>query len=142
MSPELVFDQGLGDLFVIRTAGEVADPIALGSIEYAAEHLHSPVLVVLGHESCGAVTAAATGDKMPTSGMQAIVDHIEPALATLRLHASGAELVRLGVRANVRRSAEDMVRASPILQHEVNTEKLTVIKAVYSLETGAVTRLD
>ena len=65
-SPELIFDQSLGDLFVIRTAGNVADPVALGSIEYAVDHIHSPLLVVLGHSKCGAVTAACSGEKMPS----------------------------------------------------------------------------
>jgi carbonic anhydrase len=139
--PEIIFDQGLGDLFVIRTAGNVADPIALGSIEYAAEHLHSPVLVVLGHESCGAVTAAAEGGELPSHNLEAIVEAISPALTSLRTGSSGSELVHLGVRANVRRSAEEIVRNSPVLAPEVASGKLTVIRAVYNLATGQVIRL-
>jgi carbonic anhydrase len=84
MSPSLVFDQDLGDLFEVRTAGNVADALALGSIEYAVEHFPIRIVVVLGHERCGAVKAAAAGEKMPTANLQAIVDKIAPALAVVK----------------------------------------------------------
>src|SRR5271168_5492206 len=80
VSPEIVFDKSLGDLFVVRSAGNIADAIGVGSIEYAVEHLGSSVIVVLGHQKCGAVTAACSGDKMPTANLQAIVDKISPAV--------------------------------------------------------------
>ncbi len=78
VSPELVFDQSLGDLFVVRAAGNVAGPVGLGSIEYAVDHIHSSVLVVLGHQKCGAVIAACSGEKMPSQNLDAIVDKIAP----------------------------------------------------------------
>jgi carbonic anhydrase len=75
----LLFDKNLGELFVVRDAGNIADKLALGSIEYAIEHLHAKVLVILGHESCGAVAASLSGEEMPTKNLQAIVDKISPA---------------------------------------------------------------
>jgi carbonic anhydrase len=139
--PELVFDRSLGELFVVRAAGNIADSIALGSLEYAVEHLHAKVLVVLGHEQCGAVAAAASGEKMPTLNLEAIVQKILPALEPLKTRANGEQLVRLGIEANVQRSAKDILDHSPILQQEVDAGKLALIKALYRLESGEVVRL-
>jgi len=141
VSPELVFDKNLGELFVVRTAGNIADPIALGSIEYAAEHLHASVLVVLGHEKCGAVAAAASGEKMPTPSLDAIVKKIFPAIEKYTICAQGDQLLGLAVEGNVKQSARDIVAESTILQKEVVERKLTVITAVYKLKTGEVYRL-
>src|SRR5437867_12410538 len=82
--PESVFDQTLGDLFVVRTAGNIAGPLGLASIEYGFDHLGSTVLVVLGHTKCGAVTAACSGEKMPTANLQAMVDQIDPAVKKMK----------------------------------------------------------
>lgn len=141
VSPELVFDKNLGELFVVRTAGNIADPIALGSLEYAAEHLHSKVLLVLGHEKCGAVAAAASGEKMPTPNLDAIVAKIAPVVEPFKTCATGDQLVGLGVEANVQKSARDIVENSPILQKEIMQRKLTVMTAVYRLRTGEIYRL-
>ena len=141
VSPELVFDKTLGELFVVRTAGNVADPIALGSMEYAVEHLHATVVVVLGHELCGAVSAAISGGTMPTQNLEAIVTKIAPAVDQVRRCAFGDALVSLAVEANVYQSAKDIVASSPILHEEVEHGKVTVIKAVYRMETGRVARL-
>lgn len=142
VSPELVFDKNLGELFVVRTAGNIADPVALGSIEYAVEHLHASLLVVLGHEKCGAVAAAAAGGKMPTPNLEAIVKRIAPALKPLQQGgASGDLLTSLGVEANVRMSARDLVKNSEILRHELDEGKLTIIPAVYRLASGEVNRI-
>lgn len=142
LSPELIFDQTLGDLFVVRTAGNIADPVALGSMEYAAEHLHASVLVVLGHEQCGAVAAAASGEKMPSINLQAIVEKIRPAVAQVKSQGVQHEqLVSLAVEHNVHQSAKDVLQHSPILQKAVTAGKLTVIKAVYRLRSGEVLRL-
>lgn len=141
VSPELVFDKNLGELFVVRTAGNIADPIALGSLEYAAEHLHSKVLLVLGHEKCGAVAAAASGEKMPTPNLDAIVAKIAPVVEPFKTCATGDQLIGLGVEANVQKSARDIVENSPILQKEIVQRKLTVMTAVYRLRTGEVFRL-
>jgi carbonic anhydrase len=140
--PELVFDQSLGDLFVVRSAGNVADRIALASMEYAAEHLHASVLLVLGHERCGAVTAAASGDTMPTENLRALMDEIAPALRTLVRQADGAELVHLGVEANVKDTAREVVERSPLLGHLVAQKRLQVVRAVYDLDTGRVRQLE
>lgn len=142
VSPELVFDQSLGDLFVIRTAGNIADPIVLGSIEYAIEHLHPAALVVLGHEKCGAVTAAASGEKMPTANLEAIVSKIRPALKGLEKVVTGDELLQRGVEENVRHCAADLFDDSSIVREHVDARNLTILKAVYDLDTGEVTRLD
>ncbi len=138
--PELVFDRNLGELFVVRAAGDVADPIALGSLEYAVEHLHAKVLVVLGLEPCGAVPASASGGKMPTPNLEAIVQKIVPALEPLKARAHGEQLARLGIEANVHRSAQDVLDHSPILQQEVGAAKLAPIEALYRLESGEVVR--
>lgn len=138
VSPELVFDKNLGELFVVRTAGNIADPIALGSIEYAAEHLHAKVIVVMGHEKCG---AAAAGAKMPTPSLDAIVKRIFPAIEKYTLCAQGDQLLGLAVEANVQQSARDIVAESTLLQKEIAERKLTVIRAVYKLKTGEVQRL-
>ncbi len=139
--PSLVFDKNLGDLFVIRTAGNVADAVALGSIEYAAENLDAPVLLILGHEECGAVAAAASGEKAPTSNLESIVARIRPVLKKARGHAEGPDLLRLAEQANVHRIAADLLRRSPLLRRKVAAGKLTLIKAIYQLRSGRVTRL-
>lgn len=142
VSPELVFDKNIGELFVVRTAGNIADPIALGSIEYAVEHLHASLIVVLGHEKCGAVAAAAAGGRMPTPNLEAIVKKISPALKPLQNGgASGDLLTSLGVEANVRLSARELLKNSDILRHEQEAGKLTVIPAVYRLASGEVNRI-
>jgi carbonic anhydrase len=141
VSPSLVFDKNLGDLFVIRTAGNVADRVALGSLEFAAEYLQSSVLVVLGHEDCGGVAAAASGKKLPSANLESIVIKIRPALESVEGRAEGDELLRLAERANVRQSASDILRNSALLRQKVEDGKLAVIKAIYQLSTGQVIRL-
>ena len=139
--PELVFDQNLGDLFVIRAAGNVAGSIELGSIEYAVEHLGSTVLVVLGHEKCGAVTAACSGEKMPTANLQAIMDKIDPAVLQARSYAKPDALLNASIRENVHRSARDVLANSEVLRSAHEQGKLSVVEAIYRLESGEVERL-
>ena len=136
--PELLFDESLGDLFVVRNAGNVADSISLASIEYAAEHLHASVMVVLGHEKCGAVTAAASGERMDSANLQALVDEIAPGLATLRARVKGAELVHLGVEANVTATASKLIERSPLIRKLVEEGHLIILRAVYDLDSGHV----
>jgi carbonic anhydrase len=142
VAPELLFDQSLGDLFVIRSAGNIADPVGLGSIEYAADHLGSSVLVVLGHQKCGAVTAACSQQKMPTTNLQAIVDRINPAVLQVGDSAQGDARIEAAVKQNVHQSAKDVLANSELLQHMAAAGKLTVVEAEYNLETGRVVRLD
>jgi carbonic anhydrase len=139
--PELLFDKSLGDLFVVRSAGNVADGIGLGSIEYAVEHLGSSVLVVLGHEKCGAVTAACSGGKMPSPNLQAIVDKIEPAVTQARSYAGNDGLLDAAIRENIHQSAKDVLAGSEILRRAMKEGKLTVVEALYKLDTGEVVRL-
>jgi carbonic anhydrase len=139
VSPELVFDQTLGDLFVVRTAGNIVDPIALGSLEYAVEHLHAHLLVVLGHTSCGAVTAAAAGGTMPSNYMQAIVDRIHPTVQRLSNCFEGDELVQRSVIANAQQSATDLVSNSALLREAIARGELKVMSALYDLHSGVVT---
>lgn len=141
VAPELIFDQGLGDLFVVRSAGNIADAIGLGSIEYAVEHLGSTVLVVLGHTKCGAVTAACSREKMPTTNLQSIVTKITPAVANAEKSAPG-DLVEAAIKENVHQSASDVLANSELLRHAVEEGKLTIFKAEYDLNTGKVTLLD
>lgn len=141
LSPELVFDQNIGDLFVVRTAGNVADPIALGSLEYAVEHLGSRMLVVLGHERCGAVSATLSGEAMPTENLAALVRKIKPGIERLKGLVQGETLMNLAVEANIHHSAADVIQDSPIIRHEVARGHFTVAKAVYNLATGEVRRL-
>jgi carbonic anhydrase len=141
VSPELIFDQSLGDIFVVRTAGNVADAVGLGSIEYAVEHLHSPLLVVLGHQKCGAVNAACSGEKMPSPNLDAIVEKIDPAVGRAKTYAKPDELVESAIKENVYQSAHDLSANSEIIRHAVESGELTVIEAEYELDSGKVVRL-
>jgi len=142
VAPEVVFDQSLGDLFVVRSAGNIADAIGVGSIEYAVEHLGSSMLVILGHTKCGAVTAACSREKMPTSNLQAIMDKIDPAVSLAEKSAKGDALIEAAIRDNVHQSAKDVLASSEMLRHFVEQGKLTVLEAEYQLDTGEVIRLD
>jgi carbonic anhydrase len=150
VSPELIFDQGLGDIFVIRTAGNIVDAIALGSIEYGVGHLNSIILIVLGHTKCGAVTAtlefiAAQKEKKPASGeishIGAIVAKIAPG-AEIALNICGKDKtkdpVSVGVAENVKLVSSDILKQSPLLARFVAEGKLTVFNAVYDLDSGLV----
>lgn len=139
--PELVFDRGIGELFVVRNAGNLATRESIGSIEYAVEHLHSKVLVVLGHEKCGAVTAALGPNKSASRNLRAVIDEITPAVSKLKGWADGGELLHMAVEANVRRQAGALVDRSAILRAAVAKNELSVLKAVYNLETGRVNPL-
>ncbi|HUN88355.1 MAG TPA: carbonic anhydrase [Terriglobales bacterium] len=137
--PELVFDEGLGDLFVVRSAGEIGDPVAIGSLEYAVEHLGSTVIVVMGHQSCGAVTAACAGGKSESANLEAVLDPIVPSCKKVGPKAPGA--VDLAIRDHVHSVAEQIVDNSEVIKRAVEAGKLTIIEAYYSLETGEVTKL-
>ena len=133
--PEIVFDQGLGDLFVIRTAGNVADDVALGSIEYAVHVLGVSLLLVLGHQRCGAVTAAVQGD-VPPGRIGVLLRLVAPAVRA----TSGTtdEHIANAVAANARLVAEGLVARSGLLRQAQRSGALTVASAVYSLDTGEV----
>src|SRR3954468_21293993 len=141
VAPELLFDKNLGDLFVVRSAGNVADAVGLGSIEYAVEHLGSSVLLVLGHQKCGAVTAACSGEKMPSANLQSIMDKIDPAILQARSYAKPDNLVEAAISENIHQSAQDVLQNSEILRQALKQGKLTIIEAIYRLDSGEVTRL-
>lgn len=140
--PEIIFDKGLGEIFVIRVAGNVPDPIVLGSIEYAAEHIGSPLVMVLGHERCGAVTAAVDAKGKPEGNIGAIVKTIAPAVKQARKTYTGkdkAQLVETAVDANARLVAANLTKQSSVLKHLVKEGKLTIVTAKYDLDDGTVT---
>jgi carbonic anhydrase len=136
VAPELAFDQTLGDLFVVRVAGNSADPVGIGSLEYAVEHLGATMIVVMGHQSCGAVKAACSGEKMPTAGLDAVVKPIKTSCSV----AKGKD-IEPATRDHVHHSAEELLTASPILKKRFDQGKLAIVEAYYSLDTGKVERL-
>lgn len=133
--PEIVFDQGLGDLFVIRVAGNVASDDVIGSLEYGAEHLGIPLIVVLGHQKCGAVTAAVEGGEA-TGHLPSLITLIQPAVAKTK-GASG-DPVANAVRANVQMVVDQLRASKPVLAELVATGKVKVVGGVYSLDSGRV----
>ncbi len=135
VGPEVVFDQGLGDLFVVRTAGHVVDDVGLGSIEYAVEHLGASFILVLGHERCGAVAATVAGGKAH-GHVSAIVKAIQPAVAKTK--GLPGDAVDNAVRANVREVVAQLKAAGPVLAERVTAGKLKVAGARYDLDTGRV----
>jgi carbonic anhydrase len=143
--PELVFDQSFGDLFVIRLAGNIIAPGVAGSIQYAYQHLGTSLLVVLGHEGCGAVKAALAAKfhraKHPER-IQQLVELIEPGLEKIDPKLSVAEQLEAGVEANVRWSMQQVVRAREARQAFRRKGSVLIVGAVYELSTGKVHWLD
>lgn len=137
--PEIVFDLGLGDLFVIRVAGNVLDDAGIGSIEYAAEHLKVPLVVVLGHKNCGAVSAAVGGGHA-MGHIGSVVEAIAPAVDEAKKGCSCKEgdLVEAAGRANVELVVKTLKNSVPILSHLVNEGKLSVVGAYYDMDSGKV----
>lgn len=135
VSAEVVFDQGVGDIFDVRIAGNVVTPEALGSLEYAVVLLQTPLLMVLGHERCGAVTAAVQAEPLPGQ-IGTFVKQIEPALN--RVKADPGDLVENTVVANVQYQAERLLQ-SPLLAERVDAGKLRIVGSRYDLDTGTVT---
>lgn len=133
--PEILFDQGIGDIFVIRTAGEVMDNATIGTIEYAVEHLHVPLIVVLGHDDCGAVKAAIEGSAEPGQ-ISYIVDAITPAVNTAR--GMNGDLLNNSIDVNAQNVARQLRSTSPILSEAAQAGTLQIVAARYHLDTGAV----
>ena len=150
---EIVFDQGLGDLFVIRVAGNVVAPSQIGSVEFAAEKFGTKLVVVLGHSHCGAVTACVetliNPDQQFSPNLRSIVDRIRPSVYNLHeiYTANGQdidaqELINRGIKANVRMSVTQHKHGSRILEDAVNNGSLIIVGAVYDLDTGKVTFIE
>ncbi len=146
---ELVFDQGLGDLFVIRVAGNIVAPSQVGSVEFAASRFGTPLVVVLGHTQCGAVIATyealTSQTQAATSNLRSIVERVRPAVETV-LAASGEqdadEIIHQATRANVRAAVDHLKHGSALLERLVQTAGLRIVGAEYSLETGVVEFFD
>ncbi len=140
--PEILFDQGLGDIFVVRVAGNIAGTSEQGSIEYAAEHLGVPVLMVLGHTSCGAVKAASAGGAAE-GALGSVLKGLEPAVRSAKAHgAKGDALAPAVVEENVRLTALNLLRKNKVVRGLVAEGKLKVSAAVYDLASGEVRLLD
>jgi carbonic anhydrase len=133
--PEIIFDQGIGDLFIIRVAGNVVDDIALGSIEYAAEHLGARLIVVLGHSKCGAVTATVQGGEAH-GHMGSIVKAIQPAVDKAKDRPG--DLTDNSIRMNVQMVVQTIADSKPVLAPMVEAGSITVIGAYYDIGSGKV----
>ncbi len=139
VSPEIIFDQWLGDIFVIRVAGNVLEPISLGSIEYAVENLNVSLLVLLGHTQCGAVIASFNAEEKPEGNIGAIVEKIKPAVAKAKaIGGSKEEIINNSIKENVLFTEEYMLKNSQIIKSYVDSGKLRIFKAIYNLATGEV----
>lgn len=153
--PEIIFDKGLGEVFVVRVAGNIPDPVVLGSIEYAAEHLGSPLVMVLGHERCGAVTATvdAKGKSTGSANIDAIVKAIEPNMKHAARDCDAckgekkcsetkkSEFVECVINANAQTVAANLTKKSKLLKHLVAEKKIKIVAAKYDLDDGMVTLL-
>jgi carbonic anhydrase len=146
---EIVFDQGLGDLFVIRVAGNIVAPSQVGSVEFAAERSGSRLVVVLGHSNCGAILATIEELGRPSAdqsrNLRSIVDRVRPSVAPLLASGLGSQpevLVREAVRANIRVSVNHLRHGSEVLEQLIQTAGLVVVGAEYSLDSGVVEFFD
>ena len=142
---EIVFDQGLGDLFVIRVAGNIVAPSQVGSVEFAAGRYHSPLVVVLGHTQCGAILATLEELRRPAGSqspnLRTIVDRVRPSIVGLLDMGLGDDvdaLVHHSVRANIRTSVDHLRHGSKALEELILDGRLAVVGAEYSVETGVV----
>ena len=146
---EIVFDQGLGDLFVIRVAGNIVAPSQIGSVEFAAAQFKTRLVVVLGHSLCGAICATIEEMKNPSNkkslNINAIVDRIQPSIEPFRatdVWNNREVLIQESVRANVRASVNQLRHGSAILEELISNEGLLIVGAEYSLQTGEVVFFD
>lgn len=146
---ELVFDQGFGDLFVIRVAGNVVAPSQVGSVEFAAARFGTRLVVVMGHSQCGAIVAALEELQgqatTPSRNLRSIVDRVRPSVEAVLAGRQGDpqdRLIGAAVRANVRASVDHLRHGSELLEQLIRTDGLRVVGAEYSLETGRVAFLD
>lgn len=142
---EIVFDQGLGDLFVIRVAGNIVAPSQIGSIEYAVEQFGTPLVVVMGHSRCGAIEATVneltSSEASRSPNLRSIVDRISPSVETLLetpIKNNPEELVHYAVRANVRSSVGHLRQGSRIIEQLIGRGELAIVGAQYFIETGKV----
>jgi carbonic anhydrase len=139
--PEVIFDKGLGEIFVVRVAGNIPDPIILGSIEYAVEHFGSPLIVVLGHKRCGAVKAAVEAGGHPHGNIGAIIREIAPAVKQARKdtgNGTKADLLESAIDKNITLVAKSLVERSPVIRSFVDRGRVRIVGAKYDLDDGEV----
>jgi carbonic anhydrase len=134
VGPEIIFDQGLGDLFVVRVAGNVLNDQGIGSLEYAVEHLHVSLILVLGHGKCGAVTAAVAGGHAP-GRIHTIMESLEPAVKAAQ--SGPGDTVDRVIKTNVERVVQQLKHMQPILEEQIKVGKLKIVGGRYDVETGA-----
>ncbi len=146
---EIVFDEGLGEIFVIRVAGNIVAPSQIGSVEYAVETFGTRLVVVMGHSQCGAVKATISELEQPTENrslhLRAIVDRIRPSVEVLlesNVDATADELLELAIRSNIRASANHLRHGSAILENLIEQNELLIVGAKYCLESGEVEFFD
>lgn len=136
--PELIFDESLGKLFIVRVAGNVVDSVTLGSIEYAAEHLHTKLLLILGHESCGAAKAALEGGEL-TPNISQIIKRIQPAVNKAEeAKIEKSHELNFVIEENVKNQIAASLKNSKVLHELVEKNELQIVGAVYNLKSGAV----
>ncbi|MFN3322607.1 MAG: carbonic anhydrase [Bryobacteraceae bacterium] len=140
VAPEILFDQGIGDLFSIRVAGNVANEDEVASAEYAVAHLDVGLCVVLGHEECGAVSAAVANEPLPPEfdHLLSEVRRARDRTTALYPQLQGPELLKATVRMNVWQAVEDLLRHGPILRERLRANRLAIVGAVYHIENGRV----
>lgn len=139
--PELLFDQALGDLFVVRVAGNVVTAVELGSIEYAVDHLKTPLVVVLGHEECGAVTAAVNGG-VTHGSIGAIINIIKPSVDSAKaMGLTGNDLIEMSTELNIKRALSDISK-SPIIKKGIGVNEVKIISFKYDLDEGVLKFID
>lgn len=138
--PEFIFKQGLGDLFVVRVAGNVIDKIELGSVEYAVEHLKTPLIVVMGHEHCGAVEAAVDANgKKQHGNIGAIINKIEPSVKKMKSkNLQGEKLVEEVTNENINNSSREIKESSKAIKEALQKDKIKIVEAKYMLKSGEV----
>jgi len=142
--PELIFDQGFGDVFVVRNAGNVSDTDEIGTIEYGTEHLGTNLVIVMGHTKCGAVTAVAKGDHVE-GNIPKLVDNIVPAVEKVKHNHPNEEhtkWINEAITENVNQSIKDILTKSEIVSHLVKEGKVKIVGAIYDVETGKVTFIE
>lgn len=140
VAPEIIFDQRLGDVFVVRVAGNVADKLAIGSLEFGADHLGISLCIVIGHQHCGGVKAACSGDKAGSPNMKAIIKAVRTSGASAG-DGGGEDSLRDAEKQNARAVAQAVLDRSDLLRERVRCGDLVIVTAYYHLDTGTVERL-
>jgi carbonic anhydrase len=143
VAPEIIFDQGLGDVFAIRVAGNVIDPISVGSIEYAAAHLHAPLLILLGHDKCDIVSAAMGAKEKTGDNIGTILRKILPAVR--KANAKGGtkeDILDNAIRENVLLQQKYLLRKSAVVRNLIASGNLKIVTGIYHLESGVVELLN